>query len=99
MTSSARRGRSKTRNVLKAADFKARALAVMRRVHETGEPVTVTSHGRPIVRIVPLRDQDEPVGFGCMKKTFELLVPEEEAGGAPAQSWGTLREWRETRRG
>jgi prevent-host-death family protein len=85
----------KSHAVLKAADFKARALAVMRRVHDTGEAVTVTSHGRPIVRIEPVRERREPSGYGCMRGTFELLVAEDEAAGAPASSWGTLREWRE----
>jgi prevent-host-death family protein len=94
MTTTARRqGRGRT--VLKAADFKARALAVMRRVHATGESVTVTSHGRPLVRIEPIRGEGEPLGYGCMRGTFALLVPEDEARGAPAASWGTLREWRE----
>ena len=87
--------RKKNRTVLQAADFKARALAVMRKVHDTGEEVTVTSHGRPLVRIVPLREEREPVGYGCMRGTFELLVPEERLRGAAPKAWGTLREWDE----
>ena len=54
----------------------------MRKVHETGEAVTVTSHGRPLVRIEPLRGEAEPAGYGCMKGTFEWVVRENEAGGA-----------------
>jgi prevent-host-death family protein len=65
--------------VLKAAEFKANALAVMRRVRESGEAVTVTSHGRPMVRIEPLRDDAEPTGFGCMRDTCELLALEATA--------------------
>ena len=83
--------------VLNAADFKARALAVMRSVHERGEAVTVTSHGRPLVRIEPLRDEKEPVGYGCMKGTFELLTPEDKAFAPRASAWGTLAEWRKSR--
>jgi prevent-host-death family protein len=79
--------------VLKAADFKARALAVMRKVHESGEPVTVTSHGRPLVRIEPVRPAREPSGYGCMRGTFELLVPEDEAFAPRPAKWGTLEEW------
>ena len=92
-----RTGRSDAR-VLKAADFKARALAVMRAVHESGQPVTVTSHGRPLVRIEPLRDVSEPSGYGCMRGTFELLVPEDEAFAARPSDWGTLKEWTKARR-
>lgn len=87
--------RKKGRTVLQAADFKAHALAVIRKVHDTGEEVTVTSHGRPLVRIVALRAQGEPVGYGCMRGTFELLVPEDRARGVAAKAWGTLREWDE----
>jgi prevent-host-death family protein len=87
--------RKKNRTVLQAGDFKARALAVMRKVHDTGEEVTVTSHGRPLVRIVALRAEGEPVGYGCMRGTFELLVPEDRAPGASPRAWGTLREWDE----
>jgi prevent-host-death family protein len=68
-----------TGRVLKSAEFKANALAVMRRVRDTGMPVTVTSHGRPLVRIVPTRDKAEPTGSGCMRERCELLVPESTA--------------------
>lgn len=96
MGTAARRATRRAPAVLKAADFKARALAVMRKVHDSGEAVTVTSHGRPLVRIEPLREAREPSGYGCMRGTFELLVGEDEARGATAAAWGTLREWRET---
>lgn len=69
----------RSERVLKSAEFKANALAVMRRVRETGEPVTVTSHGRPLVRIVAIRESKEPTGYGCMRATCELLVPQETA--------------------
>jgi prevent-host-death family protein len=94
-TTPARRATRTSRTVLKASDFKARALAVMRRVHETGEAVTVTNHGRPLVRIEPLREEDEPSGYGCMRGTFELLVDEVGVRGASPGAWGTLREWHE----
>jgi prevent-host-death family protein len=76
MAKAARRPRTRAGRVLKAAEFKASALAVMRRVRESGEGVTVTSHGRPLVRIVPLRDDKEPTGYGCMRDTCELLASE-----------------------
>jgi prevent-host-death family protein len=65
--------------VLQAAEFKANALAVMRRVHGSGEAVVVTSHGRPLVRILPMRDGGEPAGFGCMREACELLASEDVA--------------------
>jgi len=97
MAKAVRRAVAGQARVLKAADFKARALAVMRKVHDTGEAVTVTSHGRPLVRIEPLRDAREPTGYGCMRGTCELLVPEDEAFASKSGDWGTLREWRKAR--
>ncbi len=70
---------SHTVRILKSAEFKANALAVIRRVRDSGHAVTVTSHGRPLVQIVAIRDAKEPTGCGCMRDTCELLVAESTA--------------------
>jgi prevent-host-death family protein len=70
------RSQTRTGGVLQAAEFKASALAVMRKVRDSGVAVTVTSHGRPLVRIMPVRDDSEPAGFGCMRGTCELVASE-----------------------
>jgi prevent-host-death family protein len=36
-----------------ASQFKAHALAIMKAVSETGEPVTVTKRGIPLVKVTP----------------------------------------------
>jgi prevent-host-death family protein len=36
-----------------AAEFKAKCLAVIDRVHERGETVTITKRGRVVARLVP----------------------------------------------
>jgi prevent-host-death family protein len=82
--------------VLKAAQSKAEALAVMRRVRETGQPITVTSRGQAIVRIEPVREERARNGYGSMKGTVEVLVSDDElvsAGGS--EEWRTLEEWHE----
>jgi prevent-host-death family protein len=38
-----------------ASAFKARCLALLDRVAETGEPLVVTKRGRPVARVVPAR--------------------------------------------
>ena len=38
---------------LKAAEFKAKCLAVLDEVDRTGEPVTILKRGRPVARLVP----------------------------------------------
>ena len=35
--------------------FKPRALEYFRAVQETGQPLTITEHGRPVLRIVPYK--------------------------------------------
>jgi prevent-host-death family protein len=36
-----------------AGKFKAQCLAIMDRVQQSGEPVVVTKHGKPVVKLVP----------------------------------------------
>jgi prevent-host-death family protein len=89
------RSRSQVESTLKAAQFKAEALAVMRRVSETGQPVTITSRGKPIVRIEPIREEKARIGYGSMKGTVEFLVADAQLVSAGAEGWGTLSEWDE----
>ena len=47
-----------------AAQFKSQCLSVMDQVAETGRPVVVTKHGKPVVQIVPVEsDENEIFGF------------------------------------
>lgn len=55
------------------SEFKAKAIATMRRVRETGEPVLVTLRGKPLAEVVPVREVGEKgvrlgAGRGLMKK-------------------------------
>jgi prevent-host-death family protein len=42
-----------------AAEFKAKCLALIDRVHNRGESITITKRGRVVARLVPAGDQDE----------------------------------------
>ena len=42
-----------------ASDFKARCLALIDRVRERGEPITITKRGRVVARLVPAADEDD----------------------------------------
>ena len=42
--------------VVPAGDFKNRCLRLMEEVNRDGVPITVTKRGKPLVRIVPVRD-------------------------------------------
>ena len=54
---------TKRKHVLPAAEFKARCLAVMDEVEATGEEVTITKHGRPVAKLVPVAEDATPL-FG-----------------------------------
>jgi prevent-host-death family protein len=41
--------------VLTASSFKARCLALLDEVAETGESLVVTKHGRPVARVAPIQ--------------------------------------------
>ena len=47
-----------------AAQFKSRCLALLDQVAESGRPVIVTKHGKPVVQIVQVeRDEEDIFGF------------------------------------
>ena len=39
--------------------FKARALELFRQVERTGEPIVITDHGTPVLKVVPYREEPE----------------------------------------
>ena len=55
-----------------AGTFKARCLAVMKKVQATGEPVIVTKRGTPIVRVVPAQSEKNEI-FGFMKGKVKIV--------------------------
>lgn len=44
---------------LAAAEFKAKCLSLLDRVHERGESVIITKRGRVVARLVPAGETDE----------------------------------------
>ena len=50
---------------MRASVFKARCLAVMDAVQATGEPVIVTKRGKPVVKVVPIKAENDDI-FGFM---------------------------------
>jgi prevent-host-death family protein len=55
-----------------AAEFKAKCLRVMDQVALRRRPVVVTKRGKPIVRIVPVDEDPEPL-FGCLAGRFQII--------------------------
>lgn len=78
-------------------EFKAKALALIQHVHESGQHLVVTKHGVPMARIVPEAAEVAHAGFplGCMAHTAQLTdsyVPDEPAWDGD-ESHGILAEW------
>jgi prevent-host-death family protein len=44
-----------------AGVFKAQCLAIMDRVLHTGEPVVITKHGKPVVKLFPAEKQADDI--------------------------------------
>lgn len=65
-----------------AGEFKSKCLKVMERVAETGEPLVVTKHGRPVVQLIPVSDR-APNLFGrlsgAVTREGDLLAPIDDA--------------------
>lgn len=64
--------------VVKAGEFKAKCLQLMDEVAATGEPVTVTKRGKPVVQVVPAAKKTRKLfGFlkGHIKVTGDIISP------------------------
>ena len=48
-----------------AAQFKAQCLAVMDQVSQSGSPIVITKHGKPVVKVVPASEEDDEI-FGAL---------------------------------
>ena len=60
--------------------FKARALEYFRQVERTGKPLIVTDHGRPVLRIVPYRDDPSSALTELRETVVRYEAPTEPVG-------------------
>jgi prevent-host-death family protein len=44
-----------------AGEFKAQCLAIMDQVSQSGEPVVITKHGKPVVKLIPAEKQVDDI--------------------------------------
>lgn len=61
-----------------AAEFKAKCLALIDRVHNEGEPITITKRGRTVARLVPAGHDDERPWLrvrGTLRKYDDPFAP------------------------
>lgn len=63
---------------IKASEFKAKCLALIDEVAETGEAIVVTKYGKPVVRVEADRPAAKGPLFGCLKGMVELVDPDDD---------------------
>ena len=68
-----------------AAQFKAQCLAVMDQVSQSGRPVVITKHGKPVVKLVPANDSEDEI-FGALAGIARIKGDLENT--VPANDWG-----------
>lgn len=70
--------------MIMASRFKAECLAILDQVNDLQITVTITKHGRPIARLVPL--DDEHAGRPMMD-SIRLVAEEDEAYYSTGEAW------------
>jgi prevent-host-death family protein len=64
---------TQSQKTVPAGEFKARCLALLDEVAQTGKPLLVTKRGKPVARLVPV---EAPPGLlGSVKKEKDLVSP------------------------
>jgi prevent-host-death family protein len=79
--------RSEKNRTMMASRFKAQCLAVLDQVEQMHISVTITKHGRPIARIVPLSDDIRPT-----MGTVRLVAENDEAYYSTGEHWDVERQ-------
>ena len=73
-----------------AAEFKARCLRIMDEVHRRRESVVITKKGKPVARVVPVKDVRDDDVFGCLKGVVRI-TGDIEGPAAPPSDWEQAR--------
>jgi prevent-host-death family protein len=68
-----------------AAQFKAQCLAVMDQVAQSGRPVVITKHGKPVVKLVPANEGEDEI-FGALAGIARIKGDIENT--VPVSDWG-----------
>lgn len=61
----------KTMKTIKASEFKAKCLSLMDDVAQFGEEIVVTKNGKPVSRLVPIKQRPKQV-FGLHRGMWQL---------------------------
>jgi prevent-host-death family protein len=78
----------KTETTISKSKFKARALEYFRQVERTGRSLVVTDHGRPVVKIVPYREDPAAAFTELRESVVRYDAPLEPVGN---DDWESAR--------
>ena len=76
---------------LNASDFKARCLAILDQVRDTGEPVLILKRGKPVAQLIPARSRSSRYPQDDLRGTVEI-VGDVVAPAVPEGEWEALRD-------
>ena len=69
---------------MSAAQFKSQCLAIMDKVQESGEPLVITKHGKPVAKLVPVEKTGEDI-FGYMVGKARIVG--DIMNSVPPENW------------
>ena len=75
---------------MRASLFKARCLRIMDDIQATGEPVVITKHGAPVVKVVPILSENSDL-FGFMSDEVKI-IGDIEAPLVPLKQWEVMKK-------
>jgi prevent-host-death family protein len=73
---------SESARQIPAGQFKAKCLALLDEVAETGQSVVVTKRGRPVARVSPVKGMEPRPLLGSVLKERDLIAPIRERWNA-----------------
>lgn len=74
---------------MRASAFKARCLKIMNEIQATGEPVIVTKHGKPVVKVIPIKPENDDI-FGFMAGKAKI-IGDIESPVVPLKDWNIFK--------
>ncbi len=77
-------------NTINASDFKARCLAILDRVHETGERMVILKRGRPVAVLSPVTGDGQVYPQAELEGTV-ITVGDITGPVLPEEHWDSLK--------
>ena len=77
-------------NTINASDFKARCLAILDRVHETGERMVILKRGRPVAELSPVTREGSLYPQAELEGTV-IVVGDVVGSVLPEDHWDSLK--------